>query len=205
MDILFAFERQLRVIIRGKKNNYSTIKWLRLFFTFRCHINIQSGAALRPRDDTVLHLSIRPQENSVIRNHFDNQVWGSEERHGGMPIKWEDSFELTIGAEPSLFRIAIDGKHFCTFNYRLPISMAQFVSIDGGCTIQYINLDEPNLPYPNAPPVAPYHVAPTAVPPPTHHHVPPYAPVPIVPAPGYPQHYTGYPPQSYPPAPVSLN
>lgn len=114
-----------------------------------------------------------------------------------MPINWQESFEISIAAEPTLFRIAINGTHFCNFNYRLSIGMAQFVSIDGGCTIQYINLDEPNLPYPNAPPAAPYHVAPTTL--------PPYAPVPIVAAPGYPQHYSGYPPQSYPPAPVSLN
>lgn len=117
-----------------------------------------------------------------------------------MPIKWQESFEISFAAESSLFRIAINGQHFCTFNYRLPIALAQFVSIDGGCTIQYINIDEPNLSIPNAPPAAPYYVAQTTLPPYAN-----IAPVPVVPAPGYPQHFQGYPPQSYPPAPVSLN
>lgn len=155
-------------------------------FLNRCHINIQSGAALRPRDDTVLHLSIRPQENCIVRNSFSNQIWGAEERHGGMPIQWTESFEISITPEPSLFKISINGKHFCTMTYRLPITMAQFVSVDGGCSIQYINLDEPNASYPSAPPAAPYHVT----------------PIPIVPAPGYSQQYTVYPP---PPAPVLIS
>lgn len=127
-------------------------------------------------------MSIRPQENCIVRNHFKNQVWGNEERHGGMPIQWQESFEISITPEASLFRIAVNGNHFCTFIYRLPISMAQFVSIDGACTIQYINLDEPGS-VSDAPPAA-YAVA---------------APVPIVAAPGYPQHHYG---PGYPPAPV---
>lgn len=137
---------------------------------------------MRPRDDTVLHLSIRPQENCIVRNHFSNQVWGNEERYGGMPIKWHESFEISITPEPNHFRLVVNGHHFCTFNYRLPITMAQFVSIDGGCSIQYINLDDPSG-ISNQPP-APYVAH----------------PMPIVPAPGYPQHHHH---PGYPPAPVS--
>lgn len=153
----------------------------------RCHINIQSGAALRPRDDTVLHLSIRPQENCVVRNHFKDQIWGQEERHGGFPINWHDSFEISITPEPTNFRIRLNGQHFCTFNYRLPITLARFISIDGGCSIQYINIDEPEPSYSSMSGSTNYPPYPVA----------PIAPMPIVPAPGYPQfghHHSNYPP-----------
>lgn len=65
--------------------------------------------------------------------------------------------------------------------------MAQFVSIDGGCSIQYINLDDSNESYSTG---APYIVQPVPI---------TAAPIPILPAPGYPQHHV-----SYPPAPVII-
>lgn len=135
-------------------------------------------------------MSIRPQENCIVRNHFKDQVWGQEERHGGFPINWHDSFEISITPEPTIFRININNQHFCVFKHRLPATLARFVSIDGGCTIQYINLDEPEPSYSSMsnPQVnVPYPIM-------------PMGPMPIVPAPGYPQYHTQ--PSYPPPVPV---
>lgn len=103
-------------------------------------------------------------------------MWGQEERHGGFPINWHESFEISITPETNNFQISINNQHFCIFNYRLPITLARFVSIDGGCSVQYINIDEPEPSYStNLPPY-------------------PIAPMPIVPAPGYPQYnHANYP------------
>jgi Galactoside-binding lectin len=156
-------------------------------------INIQSGAALQPRDDVMLHLSVRPQENAIIRNHMKNQVWGNEERHGANTIQAHQSFEIAITAEHSMYRIAVNGQHFCTFSHRLPLNLARYVSISGTCTVSYITVDHSGpMATPAHPPVHihhPVHVHhPTfPVPPSTvhvhHHHPPAPPPMPIAPPP----------------------
>lgn len=105
------------------------------------NLNIQKGAAVNPRDDVMLHVSVRPQENSIVRNHFQNNAFGPEERHGGNPVQAHQSFEIAITAEQSVYRITINGVHFCTFTHRLPLSLAQYLSIDGICTIAYVTID----------------------------------------------------------------
>lgn len=151
---------------------------------FRCQINLQSGAALKPRDDVMLHISVRPQENAIIRNHLKSQVYGIEERHGGNPIQAHQSFELAITAEHSIFRIEVNGQHFCTFAHRLPVNLIRYVSISGTCTIAYITTDQPGATpaafppvhvtpiYPNMPRQHPIFIAP--VPPPMPQAPPPY-------------------------------
>lgn len=128
----------------------------------------------------MLHISVRPQENAIVRNHFKSQAWGTEERHGGNPIQAHQSFEIAITAEHSVYRIAVNGLHFCTFSHRLPLNLARFVSISGTCTVSYITIDQTGpIATPAYPPVHVHH--------PTYHHphhppapppMPPMAPPP---------------------------
>lgn len=104
----------------------------------RCQINIQTGAALNPRDDVTLHISIRPNESAIVRNTLQNQVWGAEERYGGCPISYGQSFDVLVLVEVNQYKIAINGVHFCTFNHRLPVHSARYISISGGCVIHSI-------------------------------------------------------------------
>jgi hypothetical protein len=136
----------------------------------------------------MLHLSVRPQENAIIRNHLKNQSWGSEERHGGCVIQPHQSFEIGITAEHSMYRITINGNYFCTFNHRLPLHLVRFISISGTCTISYINID-------GAGPIA------TPAYPPVHHPIHPTPHYPIHRAPGFPSHHAPVPPPM--PAPPS--
>lgn len=195
------------VRIKGVINNHGE----------RCQINIQTGAALNPRDDVVLHLSIRPNEAVIVRNTLQNQVWGSEERWGGCPIAYGQQFDVLVLAEANQWKIAINGNHFCTFNHRLPVHTARYVSVSGSCVIHAITAEMDTVsggsgaaapPYPGTvpggshpppyvPPYVPPHGGPTIgfapVPPP----MPP--PPPYTPTPGYPPaggsgHYPGGPP-----------
>lgn len=77
-----------------------------LFLFFRFSINIQTGPALRPSDDVNLHLSVRPNEQAIIRNHKVNQTYGQEERHGGCPIVPGSPFEILILAEATSFKVS---------------------------------------------------------------------------------------------------
>uniref|UniRef100_A0A182WFQ6 Galectin n=1 Tax=Anopheles minimus TaxID=112268 RepID=A0A182WFQ6_9DIPT len=182
----------------------------------RCHIHIQAGAAVNPRDDVPLHVSIRPNEHAIVRNSIQNQVVGPEERYGGCPIRYGESFDLLILAEASLYKLAINGNHFCTFAHRLPLHNARYISVSGGGVIYSIVSETdipgsvPVNPYPQPPIVqhpTPYappigfvpNAPPSSLPPP-----PPYTPLPTHPIGGGGGHYPGvgiYPPPPPPPQP----
>lgn len=177
----------------------------------RCQINIQTGAALNPRDDVTLHLSIRPNESVIVRNTLQNQVWGAEERYGGCPINYGQSFDVLVLVEVNQYKIAVNGVHFCTFNHRLSVHSARYVSISGGCVVHSITTEMDTAgsvpPYPGTSmPVGPHPppYTPPSYPPgqigfvPAPPPMPP--PPPYTPTPGYPVGNTGH----YPGAPPHL-
>ena len=142
---------------------------------FRFAINIQTGPALRPCDDVNLHLSVRPSEHVIVRNHMERQNWGAEERYGGCPIAYGSQFEILILAESDKFKIAINGTHFCEFVHRLALHRAQFVHITGdglNCQSILVEGDAPNV-APAYHPMMPAYGGSTTAPPPPY--APPYA------------------------------
>lgn len=128
-------------------------------------IDVQTGPALGPSDDINLHLSIRPEQNVIVRNHLKNQYWGVEERTGGCPIVRGQYLEMLILAQSNCFKVAINGKHFCEFNHRLPLNAAQFIHIAGEMTVESITLDgdippsAPPMPFPSCMTVKLYFVS----------------------------------------------
>lgn len=76
-------------------------------------INLQTGCVIRPRDDVALHLSVRGHENCIVRNTLLGQVWGTEERYGGMPLHPGQHFDILILCERTSFKIAINNVHYC--------------------------------------------------------------------------------------------
>lgn len=168
------------VRIKGVINNHGE----------RCQINIQTGAALNPRDDVVLHLSIRPNEAVVVRNTLQNQVWGAEERYGGCPIAYGQLFDVLVLAEANQWKIAINGNHFCTFNHRLPVHTARYVSVSGSCVIHAITAEMDSAVAGGSGAVAPPYpgTVPGGPPYPGYPHQPgypaavPYSPTPSAPA-----------------------
>lgn len=81
------------------------LKYDFFLYTSRFNIHLQTGAALRPRDNCPLHISVRPNESSIVRNHLENQIWGVEERYGSCPIHLGQSFEILILAEHAAFKV----------------------------------------------------------------------------------------------------
>lgn len=73
---------------------------------------------------------------------MQNQKWGAEERYGGCPIAYGQSFDVKVLFAGDMFKIAVNGIHFCTFPNRLPTHRVQFISIDGNCSIDYITTEE---------------------------------------------------------------
>lgn len=114
-------------------------------------INVQTGPALGPSDDINLHLSIRLDQRTIVRNHMQSRYWGTEENVGGCPLVRGQFVEILILAQSHGFKVAINGKHFCEFNHRLPLSSARFIHVDGEMTIESITMDG-DIP-PSAPPM----------------------------------------------------
>lgn len=110
-------------------------------YYFRCQINFQTGAALSPRDDVVLHLSVRPSEKALVRNHFQNQNFGVEERSGKCKIKANHKFEIMVMAEAEQFIIYVNGGEFCTFQHRMPLQQIRFISLSGDCYIDRVDVE----------------------------------------------------------------
>lgn len=68
-------------------------------------IKIQNGPKIDPSDDQLLHLSIRPSDNVIIRNHLKHHNWGAEERFGGCPIRVGKMFTIIILAENDYYKV----------------------------------------------------------------------------------------------------
>lgn len=142
----------------------------------------------------MLHISIRPQQASIVRNHLQNQIWGREESYGGSPISVNQPFEMMILTETMNFKIAVNGRHFCVFKHRLPLYEGKYISVNGGCTIQSITIENEISRIPSGPTYPIHH---------HHHHqnhnqmgfVPPPYPVPV---PNYPISNHAPPPPPYP-------
>lgn len=70
----------------------------------RFNINLQTGPRLH-QDEINLHLSVRGNEEAIIRNHFTRNDWGAEERYGGCPIRPFEDFTILILAESTGFKV----------------------------------------------------------------------------------------------------
>ncbi|CAD7088614.1 unnamed protein product [Hermetia illucens] len=103
----------------------------------RFNIDLQCGPR-HMQDNAALHLSIRPLEFTVVRNHFHNYTWGAEERIGGCPIRPGQYYEVDIRVEPGRYSIYIDGNHFCEFLHRIPFERVTHIHVGAGTTIQYV-------------------------------------------------------------------
>lgn len=77
-----------------------------------------------------------------MRNHFQNGRWGPEERCGGNEIRSNELFEIIILTDIFGYKVAVNGRHFQNFKYRLSPNLAQFVHISGDCVIEHIILEQ---------------------------------------------------------------
>lgn len=102
-------------------------------------INIGNGPN---GEDRPFHLSVRPNENAIVRNNYQNRSWCAEERTGGCPIQYGVPFEIFILGDQSKFRIAINGRHFCDFNHRASVANSKYLSIEDDVQVSFIGVEE---------------------------------------------------------------
>lgn len=109
---------------------------------FRCVIDFLNTAALNIKQDIIFHVSIRPSEKVIVRNHLQNGNWAMEERYGPCRVKKNETFEIVILAEYQHYKIAVNGHHLGVFRHRLPLNLVQFINVSGDVTIDHVLLEQ---------------------------------------------------------------
>lgn len=105
-------------------------------------IDFVNTPALNTNQDIMFHISIRPGEKAIVRNHFHCGIWGLEERYGQCQVKRNETFEIVILAEHQHYKIAVNGHHLGVFRHRLPLSLVQYVNVSGDATIDHILFEQ---------------------------------------------------------------
>lgn len=90
----------------------------------------------------MFHISIRPNDKVIVRNHYQFGSWGMEERYGPCQVKKNKPFEIVILAEHQHYKIAVNGHHLGVFRHRLPLHMVQFINVKGSVHIDHILLEQ---------------------------------------------------------------
>lgn len=86
----------------------------------------------------MFHISLRPYENAIIRNHFELGRWGHEERYGKYKVRHRETFELHILADHEFYKIAYNGQHIGVFRHRLPLHLVNYIQVSGDVRIDHI-------------------------------------------------------------------
>lgn len=126
-------------------------------FSYRCNIDLIHTPS--NNHDVIFHMSIRPNENAIVRNTFHNGRWGPEERDGPC-VRENETFEIMISADREFFKLALNGQYLGNYRYRLPLHLIEYVKVSGMCSIDHILIEQdmsgfqPINPYPQ--PINPY-------------------------------------------------
>ncbi|VDM47697.1 unnamed protein product [Toxocara canis] len=96
----------------------------------------------RANREYALQVSIRYSEGAIVRNAMTNNVWGTEEREGGLPLNKGEIFDLTIINEEFSFQIFINGKRFAAFSHRGSPTDIETVEIDGTVEVMTVTVND---------------------------------------------------------------
>lgn len=80
--------------------------------------------------DFAFHFKLLFAGNTVVRNTFNNRSWGKEETGGGMPFIPNVPYTATIVLQQNGYEIAVNGVHFASYTYRLPLTTPMTVLVN---------------------------------------------------------------------------
>ena len=89
--------------------------------------------------DVALHFNPRLNENVIVRNTYQNNQWGEEERNGGSPLKAGCNFSLTIKCEERGYRFFINKGEFPNYCHRINPKKISHLRIKGKMTLCSVN------------------------------------------------------------------
>ncbi|CAD7088620.1 unnamed protein product [Hermetia illucens] len=135
----------------------------------RFTVDLQCGDTYM-QHDIALHLSVRPTEGVLVRNSYEFNAWGAEERIRACPIYFAQPFDLEIHIEYTRYSIKVNGQHYCDFNHRFSLSRVTHIRIGGDTILYYVGTEGAHHGEYVPPPFAETYPPPPGYPPPPHHH-----------------------------------
>lgn len=86
-------------------------------------------------NDVAFHFNPRLNENIVVRNTYQNNQWGDEERNGESPLRAGSDFSLIISCEDRGYRVFINNTEFTYFCHRINPQNITHLRIKGKMTL----------------------------------------------------------------------
>ncbi|GLV33085.1 galectin [Carabus blaptoides fortunei] len=113
-----------------------------LEYCTRFSINFTCGKS--SQSDIAFHFNPRLEQKYTVRNARLNGYWGAEETVSchRCDLPRETQFTLAFFISPREFMVAVNGIHFCTFIYRVPLDKVKFVEAHGDVTIDTVEVKE---------------------------------------------------------------
>ncbi|XP_059474179.1 galectin-9C-like isoform X2 [Neocloeon triangulifer] len=95
--------------------------------------NVDLICGLSVKSDVALHVNPRFDEMRLVRNTRHNERWGEEESvvPFKLPLKRGEPFYMYIFVAESKFLIAIDGRHMCSYQFRMPLIRISGIHVEG--------------------------------------------------------------------------
>ncbi|XP_011494826.1 PREDICTED: tectonin beta-propeller repeat-containing protein [Ceratosolen solmsi marchali] len=111
----------------------------RISFNLVCHYTtINKNKQSTESNGVAFHFNPRLNENVIIRNTYENNQWGAEERSGESPLKAGANFSLLINCEDRGYRVFINNVEFTYFCHRIPPQNITHLRIKGKMTLSSV-------------------------------------------------------------------
>lgn len=112
------------------------------FAPFRFSIDLLCASKQQQQPpDIGFHFNPRLEQRYIVRNCRVNGRWGSEETTSSSEFDMERNmkYDLTFLIAENQFLVSINGKHFCAFTYRAPLSQFTAIEVRGIVDVRSIN------------------------------------------------------------------
>ncbi|KAJ8680209.1 hypothetical protein QAD02_015996 [Eretmocerus hayati] len=108
----------------------------RVSFNLVCHtMTTNKFKQTVESNDVAFHFNPRLSENLIVRNTYQNNQWGDEEREGESPIRSGSNLSLTIKCEERGYRVSINDAEFTFFCHRINPQNITHLRIKGKLTL----------------------------------------------------------------------
>uniref|UniRef100_A0A2A4JJQ1 Galectin n=1 Tax=Heliothis virescens TaxID=7102 RepID=A0A2A4JJQ1_HELVI len=114
----------------------------------RFWIDFQCGVSVSRYVDVAFHLNPRFDDKSVVLNSLIDETWGMEERNRLMYLYRGAVFDMLIECHEQLWKVSINGQHFCQFAHRIQFQRITHLAAYGHVNIIKCNLESGSFAFP---------------------------------------------------------
>lgn len=116
-------------------------------FFYRFSIDLLCGSKQQQVPDIGFHFNPRLEQKYVVRNCRFNGRWEEEETTsaGDFGMERNKKFDLTFLIAEAQFLVSVNGKHFCAFTFRVPLSQLTGIEVRGMVDVYSVNYKQMDL------------------------------------------------------------